>query len=46
MSTPGQLASRAAKRQHLGRSATAAVHTAKIRKLHDAGISKSEIADD
>ena len=30
--------------QRLGRPATAAVHTAEIRKLHRAGVSKSEIA--
>ena len=31
-------------RKRLGRPATAAVHTAEIRKLHRAGVSKSEIA--
>ena len=30
--------------KRLGRPATAAMHTAEIRKLHRAGISKSEIA--
>jgi putative DNA-invertase from lambdoid prophage Rac len=30
--------------KRLGRPATAAVHTAEIRKLHRAGVSKSEIA--
>ena len=30
--------------KRLGRPATAAVHTAEVRKLHRAGISKSEIA--
>jgi DNA invertase Pin-like site-specific DNA recombinase len=30
--------------KRLGRPATAAVHAAEIRKLHDAGVSKSEIA--
>jgi putative DNA-invertase from lambdoid prophage Rac len=30
--------------KQLGRPATAALHTAEIRKLHRAGVSKSEIA--
>ena len=42
--TRAGLAHARANDQRLGRPATAAVHAAEIRKLHGAGVSKSEIA--